>query len=126
MNPYGLVAAASTTSQTSRSIRSQSMASSLTRAMLTLRKMFSSSLVISAASQEETGTRFSMHAPYSSTARCAQAGVSPPTILGVVLTVKSVRPGSIRSGDMARLKSRPATSPPASRIGRTTSRVVPG
>ena len=56
MNPYGLVAAASTTSQTSRPIRWQSMASSLTRAMLTERKMFSRSLVSSAASHELTGT----------------------------------------------------------------------
>ena len=54
MNPNGLVAAASTTSQTSIPIRSQSCASSLTSAMLTERKMFSSSFVSSAASAEET------------------------------------------------------------------------
>ena len=56
MNPYGLVAAASTTSQTSMPIRSQSTASSLTRAMFTERKMFSSSFVISAASGVATTT----------------------------------------------------------------------
>ena len=50
MNPNGLVAAASTTSHTSIPIRSQSCASSLTSAMLTERKMFSSSFVSSAAS----------------------------------------------------------------------------
>ena len=56
MKPYGLVAAASTTSQTSMPMRSQSIAISLTSAMLTDRKMFSSSLVSSATSSVETGT----------------------------------------------------------------------
>ena len=50
------MAAASTTSQTSMPIRSQSIASSFTSAMLTERKMFSSSFVSSAASGVETGT----------------------------------------------------------------------
>ena len=59
MNPYGLVAAASTTSQMSIPIRSARIASSLTSAMLTERKMFSSSLVISAASGVETLTMWS-------------------------------------------------------------------
>ena len=63
MKPYGLVAAASTTSQMSMSIRSQSIASSLTSAMLTERKMFSSSLVSSAASGVETGTSRSQTSP---------------------------------------------------------------
>ncbi len=54
MKPNGLVAAAPTTSQTSMSIRSQSIASSFTSAMLTERKMFSSSFVSSAASGVET------------------------------------------------------------------------
>ena len=48
------MAAASTTSQMSMPIRSARIASSLTRAMLTERKMFSSSLVISAASGVDT------------------------------------------------------------------------
>jgi hypothetical protein len=51
-----LVAAASTTSHTSICMRSQSIASSLTSAMLTERKMFSSSFDSSAASGEETVT----------------------------------------------------------------------
>ena len=59
MKPNGLLPAASMTSQMSMPIRSQSMASSLTRAMLTLRKMFSSSFVISATSGVVTGTRWS-------------------------------------------------------------------
>ena len=56
MNPNGFVAAASITSQTSIFIRPQSRASSLTSAMLTERKMFSSSFVSSAASGEDTRT----------------------------------------------------------------------
>ena len=54
MKPNGFVAAASTTSQMSIPIRSHSCASSLTSAMLTERKMFSSSFVSSAASGVET------------------------------------------------------------------------
>ena len=54
MNPYGLVAAASTTSQMSMPMRSASIAISLTSAMLTERKMFSSSLESSATSGVET------------------------------------------------------------------------
>ena len=54
MKPNGFVSAASTTSQTSTSMRSHSCASSLTSAMFTARKMFSSSFVISAASVDET------------------------------------------------------------------------
>ena len=113
MKPYGLVAAASTTSHTLRLSRSHSIASSLTSAMLTLRKMFSSSLTSSAASGEETGTSRSTQIEYSATARSRQAGVRPPTTLGVVRTVKSVRPGSIRSGDIARWKSAPGDQPVA-------------
>jgi capsule polysaccharide export protein KpsE/RkpR len=51
-----LVAAASITSQMSMSIRSARTASSLTSAMLTERKMFSSSLESSATSGVDTGT----------------------------------------------------------------------
>ena len=56
-----------------------------------------------------------------------EAGVRPPMTFGVVLVVKSVRPGSTRSGEKARKKSTPAFMPDASsRIGASTSRVVPG
>ena len=54
MKPNGLLEAASMTSQMSMPMRSHSSASSLTRAMLTLRKVFSSSLVSSAARGVET------------------------------------------------------------------------
>ena len=63
MKPNGFVAAASTTSRMSMSIRSARIDSSLTSAMLTERKMFSSSLVISAVSGQETGTTSSQTAP---------------------------------------------------------------
>ena len=56
MKPKGLVAAARTTSQTSRPSRSHIWAISLTRAMLTARKEFSRSLTSSAALALETGT----------------------------------------------------------------------
>ena len=54
MNPNGLVAAASMTSQVSMPCSAHSTASSLTRAMLTMRKVFSSSLAISAVRQLDT------------------------------------------------------------------------
>ena len=63
MKPYGLVAAASTTSQMSMPIRSQSMASSFTSAMFTERKTFSSSFVSSAASGVDTATTSSQTSP---------------------------------------------------------------
>ena len=63
MKPKGFVEAASMTSQTSIPSRSHSCASSLTSAMLTERKMFSSNFVISAASGDETRWTVSMAAP---------------------------------------------------------------
>ena len=63
MNPNGFVAAASTTSQKSIFIRSQSCAISFTSAMLTERKMFSSSFVSSADSGEVTGWTVSTAPP---------------------------------------------------------------
>ena len=63
MKPNGLVAAASMTSQTSMFMRSHSIASSFISAILTLRKMFSSSFVISATSGVLTGTTLSSAGP---------------------------------------------------------------
>ena len=60
MNPNGLVAAAPITSQTDMPSRRHMMASSLTSAMLTLRKVFSKSFTISATCVEDTGTTRSM------------------------------------------------------------------
>ena len=126
MNPNGFVEAASTTSQMSMPMRSATIASSLTSAMLTERKMFSSSLDSSATSGVETGTMWSHTRPYTAAARSVQAAVRPPTTFGVVRIVKSVRPGSTRSGEKARLKSSPARSPDSSSSGTRCSRVVPG
>ena len=56
MNPKGLVEAASMASHTSMPRSEANMASSLTRAMLTCRKVFSSSFVISATLGFDTGT----------------------------------------------------------------------
>ena len=63
MKPKGLVLAASITSQTSMPSRSHISASSLTRPMLTARKVFSSSFTISATRVELTGTMVSMMVP---------------------------------------------------------------
>ena len=124
MKPNGFVAAASTTSQTSIPIRSQSCASSLTSAMLTERKMFSSSFVSSAASGDETGGRSRSRAGRARRAR-PHSSVIPPTTLGTSRT-SSGEPGSTRSGEKARLKSSPTLRPLDSRIGSSCSRVVPG
>ena len=87
MKPNGFVAAASTTSQMSIPIRSQSCASSLTSAMLTERKMFSSSFVSSAASGVETRWTLSMALPYSAAAASVDASLMPPTTFGTVFVV---------------------------------------
>ncbi len=69
MKPNGLVAAASITSHTSTPSRSHMMAISLTRPMLIMRKVFSSSLAISATSAVDTGTTVLSAWPYQATAR---------------------------------------------------------
>ncbi len=51
----------------------------------------------------------------------------PETTFGVFSKLQVGLPGSIRSGLYPRWKSRPATRPdPSSRIGPTSSSVVPG
>ena len=59
MKPNGLVAAAATTDQTSMPSPWQNTASSLTRAMFTCRKVFSSSFASSASFGLRTGTTWS-------------------------------------------------------------------
>ena len=87
MKPNGFVDAASMTSQMSISIRSARRASSLTSAMFTERKMFSSSFESSATSGVDTGTTWSQTREYTAAARSVQPGVSPPTTFGVVRIV---------------------------------------
>ena len=94
--------------------------------MLTARKMFSVSFTASAVAAEETGTTRTTKARYSASATRSASGPSPPTTFGMRSVVKSSLPGSSRSGEYARKKSRPDRSPPRSRIGRMISVVVPG
>src|SRR5690606_24510408 len=126
MKPNGLVAAASITSQTSTPSLSQTIAISLTRPMLTLRKVFSSSFTSSAASVVVTGTSVSIAGWYMAQATLRQSAVMPPTTLGVFLVPYLGLPGSTRSGEKARKKSSPTLSPVLSSAGSMISRVVPG
>ena len=102
------------------------IASSLTRAILTLRNTFSYSLTNSATVGLETSATMGMIWRYRSAASRVQAGVTPPTTLGVFVTVKVRFPGSIRSGENARKKSTPTLAPRDSNRGRSISSVVPG
>ena len=131
------MAAASITSQMSMFIRRLSCLSSLTSAMFTQRKMFSSSLAISAARVELTGTTRATTCAYSACAARPLGGFNPPTTLGICARPNCLFPGSSRSGEKARKKS-PAIfscswptamgqrNPLFSRMGRTSSSVVPG
>ena len=102
MNPNGFVAALSITSQMSSPIRRQSCFSSLTSAMFTHRKMFSSSFTISAARVELTGTTFETICAYIPAAARPLAGLIPPTTLGICAKPYCLLPGSSRSGENAR------------------------
>src|SRR5665213_3522871 len=126
MNPNGLVAAASITSQTFTPSLSHTIAISLTRPMLTERNVFSSSLTSSAVSVDETGTMVSRQLWYRALATSVHAGVIPPTTFGVFLVCQNGLPGSTRSGLNARNTSVPILSPAASSLGCMSSRVVPG
>jgi hypothetical protein len=54
------------------------------------------------------------------------AALWPPTTFGMFFVLYVLLPGSMRSGENASAKSFPASSPPDSSAGRTTSSVVPG
>jgi hypothetical protein len=107
-------------------IRSQSIFISLTMAMFTQRKMFSSSLESSATRVEDTGTTSARAPAYRAEATSRHVGVKPPTIFGIVLVLWVLFPGSSRSGLKARWKSTPAFRPFFSSSGLSTSSVVPG
>src|SRR6185312_16123329 len=126
MNPNGFVAAASITSHTLTPNLSQITAISLTRPMLIMRNVFSSSLVSSAASGELTGTTSSMNSSYTCSPNFVQRSVMPPSTLGVFLVCQRPLPGSTRSGEKQRKKSSPTCSSRFSNVGSSTSRVVPG
>ena len=126
INPKGLDEAASITSQISTLMRRQSIASSLTNAILTLLNVFSRSLVISATFGELTGTTSSMNIVKKWLAIWVHTGVTPPTTLGTFCTTKRALPGSILSRAKAKKKSFPTSLPLASNLGNTNSSVVPG
>ena len=98
MNPNGLVAAASMTSQTSRPIRSHSSASWLTNAMLMLRKTFSSSFAISAASGDEHRDHPVVDAGEQRRGAFGRRRVIPPTRRGTSRAALAGSPGLTRSG----------------------------
>ena len=110
MKPKGLVAAASITSQMSMPMRMPSIFSSFTSAIFTQRKMFSSSLVISAACVELTGTTLATICAYSDAAARPEGGFTPPTTFGICARPYCLLPGSSRSGENARKKSVPICS----------------
>jgi hypothetical protein len=92
-----------------------------------MRKVFSSNFVISALSVEETGTTVWRAWLYQAEAISEHNGVIPPMTFGVLYVVQSFLPGSTRSGEKARKKSFPTSSPALSlSIGSRISRVVPG
>jgi hypothetical protein len=94
--------------------------------MLTLRNVFSRSFTISATCVDETAITVSTDCSYSAFAASVQLPLCPPTTFGMFFVLYCLLPGSIRSGENARAKSLPASRPPASSAGRTTSSVVPG
>ncbi len=84
MKPNGLVDAPRITSHTSRPRRSQISASSLTSAMLTLRKTFSNSLASSAASGLDISVTDGATLPRIADARAVVAASVPPTRRGML------------------------------------------
>ena len=126
MKPNGFVAAASMTSQTSMPMRSHSSASSLTRAMLTFRKTFSSSFASSATSGEESSITCSFTERRTAAARLVARGFVPPTRRGTAFDALAGSPGFTRSGANARSKSAPARRPLRSSTSRNGPVVVPG
>jgi len=93
-----LVDAASMASHTSMPRSWANIASSLTRPMLTCRKVFSSSLVSSASRGELTGTVRSTMSSKNPWTAAREAASTPLTTLGVLTRPKTGLPGSMRSG----------------------------
>jgi hypothetical protein len=99
---------------------------SFTRPIFTARWMFSKSFAISATRVELTGTTWSIAWLYRATPTSRQAGVEPPTILGIFFVENFSLPGSSRSGENTTKKSSPVLRPFTSVRARTSSSVVPG
>jgi hypothetical protein len=83
MNPKGFVAAASIASHMSTCQSCEYSASSLTRPMLTCRKVFSISFDISASRVPETVTTLGTTLEYRSAAAFAADSSAPPTTLAM-------------------------------------------
>src|SRR5207247_9675152 len=98
LKPYGLVAAASITSQTSSPMRSHNCVTWLTSAMLTFRKTFSRSLVISALAGDDTGTTRRVSLRNSNMARRVLSASHPPTTVGMWLDGRGEVVGTTLSG----------------------------
>ena len=96
-------------------------ANSLASAMFTARKVFSYSLVISAASGELTQCTLGVSTLITRCAIAVHTGVTPPSTRGVSAWVCVTLPGSIRSGLDATNRSRPIVNPLAT-SGFTSSR----
>jgi hypothetical protein len=94
--------------------------------MLTARYVFSRILHASATRAFETGTTSLQTAAYSWAAKLRLVSVTPPTTFGIVRHENAGFPGSSRSGLNAKKKSFPARNPDCSRIGLSSSSVVPG
>ncbi len=90
------------------------------------RNVFSSSLTISALSDEDTGTTVSKILENTCAASSVQSAVSPPTTFGTLRTCHCLFAGSMRSGANATQKSTPHLRPAASSMGTKSSCVVPG
>ena len=98
MKPKGFVAAPSMISQISRPMRRLSCFSSFTSAILTQRKMFSSSFTISAARVQLTGTTFDTICAYIAAAARPLGGFAPPTTFGICASPYCLLPGIFALG----------------------------
>ena len=82
--------------------------------------------VTAAARAEDIRTVSTKTSWYSAVATFPEAASTPPTILGIPVVLNRQFPGSSRSGEKARKKSRPQPNPLPSRMGRSSSSVVVG
>ncbi len=102
------------------------IAISFTSPIFTARKVFSSSLTISAVSVDDTGTISSRICEYRAAAKVKHSGLAPPSTFGVFLVLYTWLPGSTRSGENAMNTVRPEHRALLRQLGNHTSVVVPG
>src|SRR5258705_9183688 len=109
MNPKGLVAAASMTSQGSTPIFRHAKASSLASAIFTLRNVFSRSFAVSATRGFDASNTVWVTCRYRLAASFVQAGVTPPTTFGILAGRYDLFPRAPPPGGEAQKKIPPAT-----------------